>query len=154
MADIRLEPDDIVVAEGHRLRIEGEDLELRSQQRLDALRLTDPGPRRALVHGAQDELVLNFERDYRQTVVHGNLTVQRTSGEGGELLARSARVERLEADNAMLQGLRAETMILAELRDIPGASARLVRTLEWFHQRLEALEQRAGITAPSLDTQG
>jgi len=56
------------------LRLESHDLHLNHPDR----RSTATGDRRALVHGFNDELVLNWSKDYPGgVVVHGNLEVQK-----------------------------------------------------------------------------
>lgn len=57
------------------LRLESHDLHLNHPDR----RSTPSGDRRALVHGFNDELVLNWAKDYPGGVaVHGNLEVQKS----------------------------------------------------------------------------
>ncbi len=56
------------------VRLEGHDLHLDHPDR----RSTSGGDRRALVHGFNDELVLNWNKDYPGgTVIHGNLEIQK-----------------------------------------------------------------------------
>jgi len=65
------------------LRLESHDLHLDHPDR----RSTTGGERRALVHGFNDELVLNWAKDYPGgTVVHGNLEVQK----GGEFQLKNS----------------------------------------------------------------
>lgn len=58
------------------LRLESHDLHLDHPDR----RSSDSGARRALVHGFNDELVLNWAKDYPGgTVSHGNFEIQKSS---------------------------------------------------------------------------
>ncbi len=176
MTDIRLE-DSRVVAEGHSFRIHGEDLEVRSSQRLDALRgvtAASAGPRRALVHGSQDQLILNFGEDYEHTEIVGDVKVGKDLEVGGtmtvdDLLRVRGPIEIQDRGRAAL--LRfvdrsgKTTMYLSSgivsanrdvqmhrLRDTSGSRS-LLKTIEWLHDRLRVVESRAGIRSSKIREQ-
>ncbi len=132
MSDILLE-NDRVVAEAHSVRVEGQDFELRSLERLTKLGKQNDGPRRAMVHSTTDELIVNFAADYVRTVVHGRLSVQDNNGQRGTLSC--------------------EQLMLGNIAELPG-NENVGVVMRWFHERLLQLEQAAGVTAPTLASRG
>jgi hypothetical protein len=70
MTDILLEDSTIVLA-AHTTRVQGPDLELDAEDRRAPERRGGGSPRRALVHGFNDELIVNYGGDFP-----GGVTVQ------------------------------------------------------------------------------
>lgn len=145
-SDIKLEGNS-VVAEGHRFKIDGEDLELHSSQRLQQTSSEEVGkPRRAMVHGTQDQLIINYSQDYAQTELHGPLEIQ------DHRVPAAIRLKDRQGRTHVFISLgivsAKKDVYLDPIQPLSGSTS-LFETLQWLVGRIERLEQNAGLSTPS-----
>jgi len=145
--------DTSVTVQAHSMRVEGEDLEVRSLQRLPVQAKNQP--RRALVHGEKDQLIINCERDYTHAEFHSALQVKSRKVPAQISLYSQGPVEkevaRLILGTQYLSRdllLPIETKNVDEVRDLDSYKDSVGHTLRWVLQRLTAIEQNLGITPP------
>lgn len=142
--DIRLEPDAVVV-EGNRVKVEGEELHLRSPTRLKQVNRNDfvtNKPRRALVHGDKDQLIVNYQKDYSTTEVHGTLTIKTRNVPAAIYLQDKNGNTEIFMSMGLVDLKR--DLTVSDLAKLSGSRS-LLKTLNWLEQRVKRLEKKAGL---------
>lgn len=136
--------ENTVITRGHRLRLEGEDLEIRSADRTRAGGGDGEPRRRALVHGFQDQLVVNYKGDYKETEMHGTVRVRQGAQKPPVVYVMDGRGD---ASITLFgpKGLVSCEDLTAPLPWAGGQRVSLVETVKWLHRRVRALEEEAGV---------
>lgn len=146
--------EQVVTVKANRARVEGEDLEVRSPVRMPAN--DKAGLRRALAHGERDQLLVNVNRDYDRTEIHGPVqlrarevpaTLTVVAGEGAAEKSSAELAEgllRLVKDVVIpLDGRR-----IADTDQLDGYADSVGRTLVWILRRLDAIEAHLHLQPP------
>ncbi|RDC58936.1 hypothetical protein HME9302_00112 [Alteripontixanthobacter maritimus] len=114
MSDVRLE-DGVVAVEGH-LRVEGPDIKLDERTRRDPE--NSARHRRALVHGSNDELIVNFANDFNSVTINARDDAAIRLKGGTIHLDGDTRVQDLELATIIRMLLEERRSIMAAINGI------------------------------------
>lgn len=153
--------EQVLTLQAARVRIDGPDLEVRADPRVPSGAKGEL--RRALAHGEQDQLLVNVNRDYNRTEIHGPVEVRTRKvpamftmlgdAAGGEAVQLRSLVGELHLVRDVKFPIDGRK--IREVTQLRSNSDSLGQTLRWMLRRLDAiedrlatLEQRAGLPSP------